>query len=93
MYEEDHGTFKSHSATRKLSSLGLHVAPPRKNQIFPVRIDEKFASDEGKVSQALMVFNEMADLSHSFAKLPELQTLRIDSISQDALPLKNFGLN
>lgn len=92
VYQPDHGKFKSHSAIRKLSSLGLHMDPPRKNQIFPIRVDEKFAGDETKVSQALAIFKEMAELSYSFAKVPELQTLQIDPDSKDALALKNFGL-
>jgi hypothetical protein len=93
VYEEDHVTFKSDPATRKLESLGLRMDAPRKNQIFPVRIDEKFAGDDGKVSQALALFKEMAQLSYNYAKLRELRTLRIDPLSKDALALRNFGLN
>jgi hypothetical protein len=93
VYEGDHGKFKSHPATRKLSALGLQVDSPRKNQIFPIRIDEKFAGDESKVSQVLAIFKEMAELSYGFAKVPELATLRIDPDSKNALALKNFDLN
>lgn len=93
VYENDHKTFLSHSATRNLRSLGLQIGQPRKNQIFPVRITEEFAGDETKISQVLTLFKEMAELSYSFAKVPELGTLRIDPVSKDALALKNFGLN
>ncbi|MFH0989886.1 MAG: hypothetical protein V1799_07715 [bacterium] len=93
VYEIDHATFRSHPATRKLSSLGLHMDPPRKNQIFPVRIDEKCAGDDSNVSQALALFKEMAQLCYNYAKVPELQTLHIDALSKDALALRNFGLN
>jgi hypothetical protein len=93
VYESDHGKFKSHPATRKLSALGLQMDRPRKNQIFPVSVDETFAGDEGKVSQALALFKEMAELSYSFAKVPELQYLRIDPASKGALALEHFGMN
>jgi hypothetical protein len=92
VYEQDHETFKAHIATRKLSSLGLHMSSPTKNQIFPVRIDEKFASDYGRVTETLVLFKELAELCYGYAKLSDLQTLRIDPGTIDGLALKSFCL-
>ena len=93
VYEANHAEFKSHPATRRLSALGLHMDRPRKNQIFPIRVDEEFAGDDSKVSQALALFKQMAELSYSFAKVQELRNLQIDPASKGALALEHFGLS
>jgi hypothetical protein len=92
VYENNHGEFLSHPATKKLSALGLRLDQPRKNQIFPVRVEEQFAGDDNKVSQALGLFKEMAELSYGFATVPELQTLQIEQSSVNGLSLKSFGI-
>jgi hypothetical protein len=91
--EEDHDKFKSNPATRKLNALGLQMELQRKNQIFSIRVYERFAADDNKVSHALALFKEMAELSYSLAKLPELQHLRIDPAPKGALALEHFGLS
>jgi hypothetical protein len=92
VYAPDHGRFKSSPATQEIKTLGLHMAPPRKDQISRTRVDERFAGDETKVTKALAVFKELAELSYGLAKVPELQTLQIDHDSVNALALKSFGL-
>jgi len=87
---QNHNDFLNHRACKELGALGLHMGYPRKELIFPVRIEERFASDEKRVSQALALFKQLAVFAYDRAKVPDLQKLHIDPASHNALALKHF---
>lgn len=92
IYVNNHPRFLDYDATKKLRNINLNLKKPKKGQIYPIRIDEDYASDDSMVFKSLELFKLMAILSYNFEILTEIDDYKIDDESINSLSLRSFGL-